>query len=165
MSKIEGSRIYKNNSGIVPCIAKIRDIWKSTKWSERERKSRKNTSNISRRKVQTDNGFEFTNRLNWNKSKRNQKTMFEETLEKLKIKYRQIKPYIPKENGKVERSHRKDQERFYYKKVFYSLEDLRNRGKDWRKEYNNFPMRPLGWLSPNEFLRRYKSQEESLFAI
>ena len=55
--------------------------------------------------------------------------MFEETLEKLKIKYRQIKPYTPKENGKVERSHRKDQERFYYKKVFYSFEDLRNRLK------------------------------------
>ena len=83
----------------------------------------------------------------------------------LKIKYRQIKPYTPKENGKVERSHRKDQERFYYKKVFYSLEDLRNRGRDWRKEYNNFPMRPLGWLSPNEFLKRYKSQEESSITI
>ena len=115
--------------------------------------------------IQTDNGFEFTNRLNWNKAKREQKTMFETTLEKLKIKYRQIKPYTPKENGKVERSHRKDQERFYYKKVFYSLEDLRNRGRDWRKEYNNFPMRPLGWLSPNEFLKRYKSQEESSITI
>ena len=45
------------------------------------------------------------------------------------------------------------------------LEDLRNRGKTWRKEYNNFPMRPLGWLSPNEFLKKYKSQEESLLAI
>ena len=110
--------------------------------------------------IQTDNGFEFTNRLSWNKSSRKQKTMFETTLEKLDIKHRTIKPYTPKENGKVERSHRKDQERFYYKKIFYSLEDLRNRGKDWRKEYNNFPMRPLGWLSPNEFLKRYKSQEE-----
>lgn len=115
--------------------------------------------------IQTDNGFEFTNRLSWNKSNRNRKTMFETTLEKLGIKYRQIKPYTPKENGKVERSHRKDQERFYYKKVFYSLEDLRNRGRDWRKEYNNFPMRPLGWLSPNEFFKRYKSQEESLLTI
>ena len=57
---------------------------------------------------------------------------------------------IPKENGKVERSHRKDQERFYYGKIFYSLEDLRNRAKYWIQEYNNFPMRPLGWLSPNE---------------
>lgn len=54
------------------------------------------------------------------------------------------------------RSHRKDQERFYYKRVFYSLEDLRNQGKEWRKEYNNFPMRPLGWLSPRKFIKNIK---------
>ena len=115
--------------------------------------------------IQTDNGFEFTNRLSWNKKMQSTKTMFEKTLEELGIEYKNTKPYTPKENGRVERSHRKDQERFYYKRVFYSLEDLRNRGKDWRKEYNNFPMRPLGWLSPNEFLKKYKSQEESLIAI
>ena len=23
-----------------------------------------------------------------------------------------------------------------------------------------FPMRPLGWLSPREFIKKYKSQEE-----
>ena len=45
------------------------------------------------------------------------------------------------------------------------IEDLKNQGKEWRKEYNNFPMRPLGWLSPREFIKKYKSQEESLFAI
>ena len=76
-------------------------------------------------------------------------------LEELGIKYRTIKPHTPKENGKVERSHRKDQERFYYDKIFYSLEDLRNRAKYWIQEYNNFPMRPLGWLSPNEKLAEY----------
>ena len=81
------------------------------------------------------------------------------------IEYKTIKPHTPKQNGRVERSHRKDQERFYYKRVFCSLEDLRNRGADWRKEYNNFPMRPLGWLSPNEFLKRYKSQGESVETI
>ena len=91
--------------------------------------------------------------------------MFESTLEKLGIDYKVIKPHTPKQNGRVERSHRKDQERFYYKRVFYSLEDLRNQGKEWRKEYNTFFMRPLGWLSPNEFLKKYKSQEESLLAI
>ena len=112
--------------------------------------------------IQTDNGFEFTNRLSWNCSLKNKKTMFEKTLEELGIKYKQITPYTPKENGKVERSHRKDQERFYRGRIFYSLEDLRNRGAEWRKEYNNFPMRPLGWLSPNKFLKKYKSQEESL---
>ena len=93
--------------------------------------------------IQTDNGFEFTNRLSWSKKLQSTKTLFEETLDELGIDYKNTKPYTPKENGRVERSHRKDQERFYYKKIFYSLEDLRNRGKDWRKEYNNFPMRPL----------------------
>ena len=93
---------------------------------------------------------------------KNKKTKFEETLKKIGIKHKLIKPYTPKENGRVERSHRKEQEQFYYGKIFYSLEDLRNRGADWRKQYNNFPMRPLGWLSPNEFLKRYKSQGESV---
>lgn len=115
--------------------------------------------------IQTDNGFEFTNRLSWQAFLKNKKTMFEKTLEELGLKYKVIKPHTPKQNGRVERSHRKDQERFYYKRVFYSLEDLRNQGKEWRKEYNNFPMRPLEWLSPREFIEKYKSQEESLFAI
>ena len=112
--------------------------------------------------VQTDNGFEFTNRLNWQSFLKNKETIFEKTLKKLGIKYKVIKPHTPKENGRVERSHRKDQERFYHGKVFWSLEDLRNRGKTWRIEYNNFPMRPLGWLSPNEYLKQYKSQVESV---
>lgn len=112
------------------------------------------------KKIQTDNGFEFTNRLSWQAFMKNKKT-----IEELGIEYKVIKSYTPKQNGRVERSHRKDQESFYYKRVFYSLEDLRNQGKEWRKEYNNFPMRPLGWLSPMEFIEKYKSQEESLFAI
>ena len=115
--------------------------------------------------IQTDNGFEFTNRLSWQAFLKNKKTMFENTLEELGLEYKVIKPHTPKQNGRVERSHRKDQERFYYKRIFYSLEDLRNQGKEWRKEYNNFPMRPLGWLSPREFIEKSKSQEESLFAI
>ena len=115
--------------------------------------------------IQTDNGFEFTNRLSWQAFLKNKKTLFEETLEELGIEYKTIKLHTSKQNGKVERSHRKDQERFYYNKVFWSLEDLRNRGRDWRKEYNNFTMRPLGWLSPKEFLKKYKSQEESVITI
>jgi len=108
--------------------------------------------------IQTDNGLEFTNRLSWGSFLRNKETMFEKTLKELRIRYKQTKPHTPQENGKVERSHRKDQERFYYGKVFCSLEDLRNRGKYWLREYNNFPMRPLNWLSPIEKLKEYKSQ-------
>lgn len=115
--------------------------------------------------IQTDNGFEFTNRLSWQAFLKNKKTKFEKTLEELGIEYKVIKPHTPKQNGRVERSHRKDQERFYYNRVFCSLEDLRKRGAEWRKEYNNFPMRPLGWLSPKEFIKQFKSQEESLSTI
>lgn len=64
--------------------------------------------------IQTDNGFEFTNRLNSQET--NKKTMFEKELEELGIEHKLIKPKTPRHNGKVERSHRKDQERFYYKK-------------------------------------------------
>lgn len=103
--------------------------------------------------IQTDNGFEFTNRLNWQGSKK--KTMFERKLEELGIKHKLIKPKTPRHNGKVERSHRKDQERFYYNKVFCSFEDFKNRLKYWEKIYNDFPMKPLKWLSPNEKYLEY----------
>lgn len=106
--------------------------------------------------VQTDNGFEFTNKLSWNVSTRNRETLFEERLRKLKITYHTTRPHTPTENGKVERSHRKDQERFYYKRIFLSLEDLKEKGKRWLIEYNNFPMRPLKWLSPKEKLLEYQ---------
>ena len=103
--------------------------------------------------VQTDNGFEFTNRLNSHET--NKKTMFEEALKETGIEHKLIKPKTPRHNGKVERSHRKDQERFYYNKVFCSFEDFKNRLKYWEKEYNNFPMKPLKWLSPNEKYKEY----------
>ena len=137
----------------------------SSEFAKRLKRYYKEKYNIKVETIQTDNGFEFTNRLSWNTSTRNTKTLFETTLEKLGIKHKLIKPYTPKENGRVERSHRKDQERFYYNRVFYSLDDLRNLGAEWRKEYNNFPMRPLEWLSPNEFLKKYKSQGEALLTI
>ena len=109
--------------------------------------------------IQTDNGFEFTNRLNWQGTKK--KTMFEKKLEELGIRHKLIKPKTPRHNGKVERSHRKDQERFYYNKVFCSFEDFKNRLKYWEKEYNNFPMKPLGWKSPNEKLKEYELKKSA----
>ena len=104
--------------------------------------------------IQTDNGFEFTNRLNANECMK--KTMFEKKLEELGIRHKLIKPKTPRHNGKVERSHRKDQERFYYNKIFCSFEDFKNRLKYWEKEYNDFPMKPLGWKSPNEKLKEFE---------
>ena len=54
--------------------------------------------------VQTDNGPIFTNRfLTTNNDKL---TLFEQELKKRHIRYKTIKTYTPKHNGKVERSHR-----------------------------------------------------------
>ena len=109
--------------------------------------------------IQTDNGFEFTNRLNWQGTKK--KTMFEKKLEEIGITHKLIKPKTPRHNGKVERSHRKDQERFYYNKVFCSFEDFKNRLKHWEKTYNDFPMKPLDWKSPNEKLKEYELKKSA----
>ena len=103
--------------------------------------------------VQTDNGLEFTNKLD--KFNSNKKTMFELKAEQLGIKHKLIKPRTPRHNGKVERSHRKDQERFYFQRIFVSFEDFKEKLKRWTTEYNNFPMKPLNWLSPNEKLAKF----------
>ncbi len=103
--------------------------------------------------IQTDNGAEFTNKLD--NSKKDKKTMFELKLEYLGIKHKLIKPRTPRHNGKVERSHRKDQERFYFQRVFINFEDFREKLKRWMNEYNDFPMKPLNWLSPNEKLLQF----------
>jgi transposase InsO family protein len=106
--------------------------------------------------VRTDNGAEFTKRLL--SKDPNDKTMMEYYLKKMGIAHDLIKPYTPKHNGKVERSHRKDSEQFYSHRRFYSLEDARKQLRIYNNEYNKFPMKPLNWKSPNEVLRDYLSK-------
>lgn len=71
-------------------------------------------------------------------------------LNSFNIKHHKIRPRPPYHSGKVEISHRKDQERFYYKRLFVSFEDFKEKLRQWSMEYNNFSMKPLGWKSPNE---------------
>jgi len=100
--------------------------------------------------IQTDNGQEFTKRLG--NTKNPTQTQFQRTLAEYGIQHKMIKPYTPRHNGKVERSHRKDNEYFYAVKKFYSFDDFKNQLKRYNRSYNNFPMRPLGWVSPKETL-------------
>ena len=100
--------------------------------------------------VQTDNGFEFTNRFS--NSKRDIPTLFEKTARDLDIRHKLIRPYTPRHNGKVERSHREDQKRFYSCHSFYSLADFQSQLAVHNRRSNNLPMRPLNWLSPAEFI-------------
>jgi hypothetical protein len=72
------------------------------------------------------------------------------------IQHKKIQPYTPRHNGKVERSHRKDNERFYATHRFFSFEDFSCQLKRYNYEdYNCFPMRPLKWKSPQTVLRDF----------
>lgn len=101
--------------------------------------------------VQTDNGHEFTKRLSRTRDEENL-TSFELLLQILKIRHKYIRPYTPRHNGKVERSHREDQKRLYSSAKFHSFEDFANQLKRHNQRSNNIPMRPLGFISPRQFL-------------
>ena len=90
--------------------------------------------------------------------------MFEEKLEQLGIRHKLIQPYTPRHNGKVERSHRKDNEYFYANHKFYSFEDFKKQLAVHSRKYNNFPMRPLRWKSPREFLEHFLDTGEVIFS-
>ena len=106
--------------------------------------------------VQTDNGFEFTNRFSPREDKHLNK--FEEALGLLNIRHKLIRPYTPRHNGKVERSHREDQKRFYDTHSFYSLADFGEQLAVHQRRSNSLPMRPLHWLSPKETLNSFTVQ-------
>lgn len=93
--------------------------------------------------IQTDNGGEFTHT-----QKTDRVHPVDVLLNRLGIYHKLIRPRTPWHNGKVERSHRNDQERFYNFLKFYSFEDLQLQLKRYLKRSNNIPMAVLGWKSP-----------------
>ena len=108
--------------------------------------------------IQTDNGGEFTNF-----SRTERIHTFDLLCQGFGIIHKLIRPRTPWHNGKVERSHRNDQERFYNHLRFYSYDDLLIQMKRYLYRSNRIPSAVLGWLSPvekqNELLAR---QPESL---
>ena len=100
--------------------------------------------------VQTDNGTEWTNALLVKKS--THKTLFEEYLEECGIKYHRIQVATPRHNGKVERQHRLDEQRFYSKMRMFSLEDGRKQLAKYNKISNNISKSCLKYRSPNAVL-------------
>ena len=105
--------------------------------------------------VQTDNGQEFTKRFSSHGGS-DKPTLFQLRLEQLGIRHKLIKPYTPRHKGKVERSHRKDNERFYATHTFYSFRDFSSQLKIYnRRDYNNFPMCPLGRKTSSQILKDF----------
>ena len=105
------------------------------------------------REIQTDNGTEFTNRLLVTKS--NHLTLFEKLLVESGIKYHRIAIATPRHNGKVERQHRIDEERFYKTMRMYSLEDGRKQLAVYQRKSNDIIKTCLGMRSPNQVLEDY----------
>ena len=105
------------------------------------------------REIQTDNGSEWTNALLVKKSKH--KTLFEEYLEESDIVYHRIRVATPRHNGKVERQHRIDGERFYSKMRMYSLEDGRKQIAQYNRISNRIPKCCLKYKSPLAVLMDY----------
>jgi len=75
------------------------------------------------RQIRTDNGHEFQAKFHWH-------------VEDLGIEHKYIKPRSPQINGKVERSHRSDQEEFYQLLSYKDDVDLEDKLAEWERFYN-----------------------------
>lgn len=107
--------------------------------------------------VKTDNGFIFTNRyVGYAKSADplNPKLHgFDILCQELNMEHYLIDPGKPAQNGKVERSHRSDQEIFYDRNKFKDVDDLKKKIKAWNSYYNNMEHCGLNGKTPNEMLQ------------
>ena len=111
--------------------------------------------------VKTDNGQVFTNRY-LGTGKRSDETVktvhgFDRFCGDENIVHYLIDPGKPAQNGKVERSHREDQEKFYDRNKFSTFLSLQKRLRQWNMEYNNLEHCGLEGLTPNEALANYKT--------
>ena len=105
------------------------------------------------RMIQTDNGTEFTQKLL--SKDENMDSLFEKGLKEHGILYHRIRPGTPRHNGKVERTNRIDQSRFYNKLRMYSFEDGKKQLKVYQDKYNDWIKHCLGMQSPNQVIEKY----------
>ncbi len=93
------------------------------------------------REMRTDNGHEFQAKFHWH-------------VEDQGIRHAYIKPSSPQLNGKVERSHRTDEQEFYQLLTYTDDVDLREKLAEWEKFYNlSRPHGAFNGKAPYETLR------------
>jgi len=109
------------------------------------------------RAIKTDNDACFTNRyVGYAKSKDplNPRLHALDILcQRMNIIHYLIDPGKPAQNGKVERSHRSDQETFYDRVSFKSFRELKEKIRLWNLKYNNLEHCGLNGRTPNEYLQ------------
>lgn len=93
------------------------------------------------KEIRTDNGHEFQAKFHWH-------------VEDKGIRHAYIKKGTPQLNGKVERSHRSDQEEFYQLLSYKDDIDLETKLQEWEHFYNfNRPHGAFNGKTPYEALR------------
>ena len=93
------------------------------------------------REVRTDNGHEFQAKFHWH-------------VEDQGIRHAYIKPASPQLNGKVERSHRTDQQEFHQLLTYTDDVDLHEQLAEWENFYNlSRPHGAFNGKAPYETLR------------
>jgi len=93
------------------------------------------------KEVRTDNGHEFQAKFHWH-------------VEDKGIRHAYIKPSSPQLNGKVERSHRTDEQEFYQLLTYKDDVDLNEKLAEWESFYNlSRPHGAFNGKAPYEILR------------
>lgn len=107
--------------------------------------------------IKTDNDSCFTNRytgyLKSSDPMNPRLHSFDVLCNNLNIQHYLIDPGKPAQNGKIERSHRTDQETFYDQVKFRDFEELRLKIKLWNMYYNDLEHCGLNGKTPNQALR------------
>lgn len=99
--------------------------------------------------IQTDNGHEFTNKYLGG----NGVHLMDEWCYEQNIVHKLIPPGAKELNGKVERSHRIDEQYFYWRASCSSIYKLNEEFEEWIHFYNTEkPHQSLIWLTPKEKL-------------
>lgn len=107
--------------------------------------------------IKTDNASIFTNRyLGYDRSSdplHPRLHAFDLLCGQMNMDHYLIDPGKPAQNGKVERSHRTDQEKFYHETTFRSFSDLKKKIRVWNNEYNDTKHCGLDGKTPNQMLK------------
>ena len=93
------------------------------------------------KEIRTDNGHEFQAKFHWH-------------VEDKGIRHAYIKPASPQLNGKLERSHRSDEQEFYQLLSYKGDVDLEAKLEEWEQFYNfSRPHGAFNGKAPYEILR------------
>ena len=113
---------------------------------------------VAFRRVQTDNGVEFTYRLVSEARVVDREPRVHPLdiwCSRNGVVHRCIPPGAKTQQGKVERSHRMDQEEFYNLKEYSDPEELKREHAKWNEHYNRRRLHGgIGYITPNQRLKQ-----------